>query len=438
MTCSLYICISRPTNSECTLSPHSYTMKSITLTSLATLALVAVSNAYPNIARHLEEEKAASQSKSLFSKLKKRTGFDAKAQYISNQGAHAFVPPGSSDQRGPCPGLNAMANHNYLPHNGVATISQFVSATNKVFGMGLDLGLFLATYGALVDGDLTSWSIGGPTGLLGSIAGLGTPQGISGSHNKYEGDGSPTRGDLYQYGNDYKVQVPQFQALYDLGKASNSYDLDVLTEHRANRFQQSISENPYFFYGPFSGVIVTPAAYTFIYRFMGNKSAEYPEGYLDGEVLKSFFAITGTDGNFKYTPGYEKIPDNWYTRNALDPYGILQLNVDTDAAGLQHPEFLVPGGNTGTVNSYLGLDPSDLSGGVVNAGNLLENNNAVCLAYQATVQFLPDLLSGVADELLGAIDNVTTALSCPTITKIDESQFNNYPGYTKLGSNGQY
>lgn len=42
-----------------------------------------------------------------------------------------------------------------------------------------------------------------------------------------------------------------------------------------------------------------PAAYTFIYRFMANKSAEYPQGKLNGEVLKSFFAITGDDGNFK-------------------------------------------------------------------------------------------------------------------------------------------
>lgn len=55
--------------------------------------------------------------------------FSAKDQYVSNSGDHAFVPPGAGDQRGPCPGLNAMANHNYLPHNGVATISQFVKGT---------------------------------------------------------------------------------------------------------------------------------------------------------------------------------------------------------------------------------------------------------------------------------------------------------------------
>lgn len=66
--------------------------------------------------------------------------------------------------------------------------------------MGVDLSTVLAVYGAVFDGDLLKWSIGGPdprVGLLG-IDLLGTPQGISGSHNKYEGDASPTRGDLYQ------------------------------------------------------------------------------------------------------------------------------------------------------------------------------------------------------------------------------------------------
>jgi len=66
--------------------------------------------------------------------------------------------------------------------------------------MGLDLSAFLAVYGAVISGDLVSWSIGGPpsSSLLSSIGLLGTPQGISGSHNKYESDASPTRPDIYE------------------------------------------------------------------------------------------------------------------------------------------------------------------------------------------------------------------------------------------------
>jgi len=42
---------------------------------------------------------------------------------------------------------------------------------------------------------------------------------------------------------------------------------------------------------------VSQAAYTFIYRFMANKSAEYPEGILNQDVLKSFMAVSGENGN---------------------------------------------------------------------------------------------------------------------------------------------
>ena len=233
------------------------------------------------------------------------------------------------------------------------------------------------------------------------------------------------------------MQVPQFKQLYEMGMADDNYDLDLLTEFRAIRFQQSIENNPEFFYGPFTGVIVSPAAYTYIYRFMANKSAEYPEGQLNGEVLKSFFSITGDYPDFTYTEGYERIPDNWYTRNRADPYTIPYFNLDFDAAGLAHPEFLVPGGNTGTDNSYIGLDPSNLSGGVINAGNLGKGDNAFCLAYQLSEQFVPDLLRGAVTDLESSLATMSSAfssafggLSCPQIQDAEMSQFNIYPGFT--------
>jgi hypothetical protein len=51
-----------------------------------------------------------------FEASRRAVGFNATAQHISNQRAHAFVAPD----------LNAIANHNYLPHNGVATIQEFI------------------------------------------------------------------------------------------------------------------------------------------------------------------------------------------------------------------------------------------------------------------------------------------------------------------------
>lgn len=63
-------------------------------------------------------------------KLKRQTTFDPTSQYVSTTGEYAWVAPGAGDQRGPCPGLNALANHGYLPHNGVADIPTIISAVN--------------------------------------------------------------------------------------------------------------------------------------------------------------------------------------------------------------------------------------------------------------------------------------------------------------------
>lgn len=304
--------------------------------------------------------------------------------------------------------------------------------------MGVDLSTILAVYGAAVDGNGLSWSIGGPDRRVSLLNLLGEPQGISGSHNKYEGDGSPTRCDLYQCGNDVDLNMDQFQALYDLGKKDDNYDLDLLTDYRHTRFQECIDENPYCFNAPFSGVIAQPAAWAFVYRFMANKSEEYPMGKLDGEVLKSFYGVTGEDGNFKYTRGHERIPENWYTRNLVDAYTVPYLTLDSNAMLLQHLEFGSIGGNTGTPNSFVGVDPSDLTGGVFNAATLTEGNNLFCYALQLTVQETPDILSGLFTDVddamskLGPVlNNATDTLGCPKLNNIEKGQFGQFPGYTK-------
>ncbi|CAJ2509352.1 Uu.00g143780.m01.CDS01 [Anthostomella pinea] len=369
--------------------------------------------------------------------------FDAETQYVSNTGDHAFVAPSSNDQRGPCPGLNAMANHGYLPHNGVASIQEFITGTMEAFGMGIDLATFLAIYGAVLDGDLTSYSIGGPVPSLLKLGGLlGEPQGLSGSHNKYEGDASPVHGD---FGNNLP-QVSQFTALYELGQAnSDSIDLELLTQFRVQRFSDSISQNPYFFSAPFSGLIVSNAAYTFIYRFMANKTAENPQGILNGEILKSFYAVTGEFPDFTITPGHEHFPDNWYKRNPLDYYTIPYFNLDALAMQLEHPQFLSVGGNTGKVNSFVGVDPAALTDGVFNAPNLLEGNNAFCFGVQGALQMAPDILKGLFGDitealvlLSSAVGNATQGLSCPQLTNFDEGQFAQFPGYTGLKPDGEY
>jgi hypothetical protein len=308
-----------------------------------------------------------------------------------------------------------MANHGYIPHNGVATIGQFIQGTYDVFGMGRDLGGFLAILGVALDGDaLTqSWSIGGanPALLVGN--------GLIGSHNKYEADVSPTRPDLYEYGNNWKVEMSQWKDLYSLqaGKsnADANYNLQVLQKFRSDRFDQSIQNNPYFFNGPFSGVAVQPAAYTFIYRFMANKSAEHPDGRLDKETLKSFFGMTeNSDGSFSGGAGYERIPDNWYKRPADSPYSIPFFVEDLLQEAAVYPKFLDVGGNTGKVNTFSGVDIEDLTGGALNSATLLQGNNLFCFAYQAAQQGELDLVKTLLNTVAGgAVGKAILSLGCP-------------------------
>ena len=67
----------------------------------------------------------------LLKQEKRAVTFDPPAQLVDVSGENAFVPPNfaTGDQRGPCPVLNALSNHNYLPHNGVAAWTDFANQT---------------------------------------------------------------------------------------------------------------------------------------------------------------------------------------------------------------------------------------------------------------------------------------------------------------------
>lgn len=99
------------------------------------------------------------------------------------------------------------------------------------------------------------------------------------------------------------------------------------------------------------------------------------------------------------------------------------------------------GGNTGKVDTFTGVDLTNLTGGVYNAQTLLQGNNLACFGLQASVQFLPDLISGLltdvtAMDLLGsALNNATGSLGCPKLNEINKDQFAQYPGYAKLNEN---
>lgn len=243
------------------------------------------------------------------------------------------------------------------------------------------------------------------------------------------------RPDLYESGNNYKVVISQFQQLIDMSQNSGFVDLNTLTKFRSQRFDDQIANNPYFFNGPFTGVLVQPAAYTFIYRFMANHSAAAPYGELSYSVLQSWFGITGSSGAYTWNPGQEKIPMDWYKRAVEYPYDNAYFLADAANAIALYPKFANIGGNTNGTNTFTGVDVEDLSGGLMNSKNFMEGDNFACFAYQFAAQAKPDLLSALS-AITDPLSQVTGALSCPQLKAFDDALLTQFQGYKRSTSEG--
>lgn len=177
-------------------------------------------------------------------------------------GDHAFVAPDfdAGDQRGPCPAINALANHGYIPHDGLTGLVEAVVAIVEVFNMEIELALILAVLGTVWVGDVLSlnpgFSIGGYSDkaeyILDNLGGLlGTPRGLTGSHNIIESDSSNTRDDYYLTGDASTLQMSLFEEFYAMSNSTEGdYNYDLMGLRASKRWHESVAQNPNFYYGP--------------------------------------------------------------------------------------------------------------------------------------------------------------------------------------------
>lgn len=342
-----------------------------------------------------------------------------------------------------------MANHGYLPHNGVADLVTIIKASNEVFGMAIDLATFLTLIGTVFDGNPLSanpgFSIGGPSkygqNILDGLGLLGTPSGLSGSHNNYEGDVSGTRGDLYVTGNNYELNrerfIEYYYALREDTSAPEQYE--ALAPLHKQRFEESEKENPYFFFPPFAGVIVSPASYSFTVRMMANHSDEYPDGYLSRSLFACLFGVEGNSpDNFVVKQGWERIPENYYRRPIDNDFSMPAFANDILAHAAYYPRLLNIGGNTGKPDTFALVDIGDLTGGVFNGLDLFEGNNLMCFVLRLIQTGAPGIVgtmfSDVESALLPLTDQLQQLLAertCPQMQKVNWDLFKKFPGYTK-------
>jgi hypothetical protein len=212
--------------------------------------------------------------------------------------------------------------------------------------------------------------------------------------------------------------------------------------HRQRNFtlHNSISTNPQFFFGPFSGLLVSNAGHCFVPGMMANFSSENPNGQVTKNILMSFFAVSEDPitGALKHKKGHERIPDDWFRRPSglLNEYGNLEFAIDLIKMAAVNPAILKVGGNTGKINSFAGVDLGDLTGGAYNGLDLLNPDKLVCFLFRLLLAVVPDMLQG---GLLGGILNValnllTTTLvplfdpKCPGIQNWNGNLLKQFPG----------
>jgi hypothetical protein len=118
---------------------------------------------------------------------------------LSSRAVKPWVAPASSDSRSPCPGLNVLANHGYLPHDGLqVTVDQIANAAAEGFHVQAELvhGIATALFAAL-----------GPNTTIIDLEDLN-------AHNKTEVRASTTRLDA-PGGDSLHVNLPRLKALLD-------------------------------------------------------------------------------------------------------------------------------------------------------------------------------------------------------------------------------
>ncbi|KAL6849199.1 hypothetical protein ACO1O0_008729 [Amphichorda felina] len=394
-------------------------------------SLLGLAQSFPtaeNLARLAQSEGLTARQihEHLVELQQKRQLFDPLNTPVQVDGYHEFQPPDldGGDQRGPCPGLNALANHGYLPRHGVVGFLEVIGAITTVFGMGVDLATVLAIMGTVGVGNPLSlkagFSIGGKStkssNLLGNLLGLlGQPRGLEGSHNWIEGDSSNTRDDLYMTGDASTMNMTLFMEVHDLFEDKEALTMIDLGNRAAQRLDYSIATNPDFYYGPYTGFIARNAGYLFAGRLLSNHCAEHPRGgHLTKEVFESFWGVYKTDdGKLEYKKGWERIPQNWY--RLVGDYGLVPLNLDLVAWVAQHPQLASIGGNMGEVNTFAGVDLGNITGGVVNSLSLLEGNNLVCFTLEIVKTFAPNSLSSLFATLAKPLEMITDAISLPLL-----------------------
>ncbi|CEJ94365.1 hypothetical protein VHEMI09902 [[Torrubiella] hemipterigena] len=148
---------------------------------------------------------------------------------------HAFQAPGPGDVRSPCPGLNALANHGFLPRNGKGvTLQNFITGLKEGINVGIDF--------ALPVGQMALQSAPLPLALSVDLDRLA-------EHNYLlEHDASLSRQDFY-LGDDLHFNQSIFDQVLAYYKGTDTTNIQAASDARWARVKDSLTTNPKVVYG---------------------------------------------------------------------------------------------------------------------------------------------------------------------------------------------
>ncbi|EJD44057.1 heme-thiolate peroxidase [Auricularia subglabra TFB-10046 SS5] len=307
---------------------------------------------------------------------------------------HPYIAPRPGDARGPCPGMNTLANHGWLPRSGVATPQQIITASEKGFNMGHNLATFVTFANMLVNGNhLTNlMSIGTLTPLTGPAPPKPALAGGLSTHNTFEGDASMTRLDAH-FGSNVDFNENLFQQFVNISNefGGGIFNETAAAEVRYRRIVQSNETNPEFYFEvPRFPIAYAEAAFAIVFFVDGRKN----DKNLDLKTARRFLEAN-------------KFPDGFHRRDG--GFFIEDLDVVLNSLIGAHP--VLPGSNV--------QNPDGTFHWVDKSETLTKYADTNCAVYEAfvnkTIAQYPNPKGALRKALNGNLKNIISPLNCTAL-----------------------
>ncbi|KAJ7135299.1 Cloroperoxidase [Mycena crocata] len=145
---------------------------------------------------------------------------------------HEFIAPKEGDVRGPCPGLNALSNHGYLPRDGKNfTPKQLLDAAIAGYNIDPPVIAVAAKFGILTKSDSDTFDRMDLDKIV--------------AHNIIEHDASISRNDFGDgTGDNMHFNETTFSALSSKNPGQDTYDPVAAGQTQRDRLAHSLATNP--------------------------------------------------------------------------------------------------------------------------------------------------------------------------------------------------